>query len=98
LIIGEYDENGKIIRMIGSMQDITEIKTLQYNLERAIEDRDNSLEKINDIKIFYERILKNSPTQILVFDKNLRLRFSNTHENASNSIWDIPENTQLIEV
>jgi PAS domain S-box-containing protein len=97
LIIGEYDENGKIIRMIGSMQDITEIKTLQYNLERAIEDRDNSLEKINDIKIFYERILKNSPTQILVFDKNLRLSFSNTHENASSSIWDIPENTQLIE-
>jgi signal transduction histidine kinase len=81
--------------MIGSMQDITKIKTLQYNLERAIEDRDNSLEKINDIKIFYERILKNSPTQILVFDKNLRLSFSNTHENASSSIWNIPENTQL---
>lgn len=95
LIIGEHDENGKMIRMIGSMQDITEIKTLQYNLERAIEDRDNSLEKVNDIKIFYERILKNSPTQILVFDKDLKLSFSNTHENASNSIWNITENIQL---
>lgn len=95
LIIGEHDETGNIIRLIGSIQDITEIKTLQNHLEKAIVDRDNSLVQINEIKAFYERILKNSPTQILVFDKDLKLSFSNTDENMYQSIWNIPEATQL---
>lgn len=98
LVIAEQDDTGKVVRLIGSIQDITEIKTLQQHLEDAIADRDRTLEKINDIKIFYERILKNSPTQILVFDKAFKLTFTNTDHVVFNSIWQIPEGTQFEQI
>jgi PAS domain S-box-containing protein len=95
LLIAEQDETGQLVRLIGSIQDITEVKSLQLNLEHAITDRDKSLEKINEIKVFYERILKNSPTQILVFDQTLSLTFSNTDHLPIGGIWKMTEGTAL---
>ncbi|MFM2359821.1 MAG: hypothetical protein RLY16_1814 [Bacteroidota bacterium] len=96
LTIAERDATGKLLRLIGSSQDITPVKLLQKNLEAAIFERDASLEQLNVLKSFYERILKYSPSEILVFDSNLKLLFSNIDSKTASNNWNIPINESLI--
>lgn len=87
LTVAEKNEKGEIIRLVGSSQDVTELKDLQENLENAVKERDNSIQKMNVLKNFYESILEHSPSEILVFDDNLQLTFSNTSGNTNASLW-----------
>jgi PAS domain S-box-containing protein len=86
--IAERDVEGKLLRLVGSLQDITEVKKLQHNLESAVVERDSSLKKIHELKGFYERILNHSPSEILVFNKDLELTFINASKANSNSVWN----------
>lgn len=46
LTIAERDAKGMLIRLVGSLRDITELKQLQSRLETAIAERDNSLQTV----------------------------------------------------
>jgi PAS domain S-box-containing protein len=46
LTIAERDAKGMLIRLVGSLRDITEMKQLQARLETAIAERDNSLQTV----------------------------------------------------
>ncbi|MFZ4057336.1 MAG: PAS domain-containing sensor histidine kinase [Ferruginibacter sp.] len=98
MMIAEYNEAGKMTRLIGSIQDVTSLKLLQSNLENAVKERDISLQRINALKSFYESILKYSPSEIFVFDQNLQLNFTNINSNESNSNWNFPPNTSLYDL
>lgn len=87
LTIAERNEKGEIIRLVGSSQDVTELKQLQRSLEGAVQERDQSIQKMNVLKEFYESILAHSPSEILVFDENLQLSFSNMKDSFSASPW-----------
>lgn len=87
LTVAERSESGEIIRLVGSSQDVTELKQLQLNLEGAINQRDQSIQKMNVLKDFYESILEHSPSEIMVFDENLHLSFSNIKDSFSASPW-----------
>lgn len=86
--IAERDAEGKLLRLVGSLQDITEVKKLQHNLESAVVERDSSLKKMHELKGFYERILNHSPSEILVFNKDLELNFINSSKATSKSVWN----------
>ncbi|MEY4703674.1 MAG: hypothetical protein RIR96_1571 [Bacteroidota bacterium] len=86
--IAERDSEGNLLRLVGSLQDITEVKKLQNNLESAVVERDSSLKKMHELKGFYERILNHSPSEILVFNKDLELTFINASKSGTNSIWN----------
>lgn len=87
LTVAEKNDKGDIIRLVGSSQDVTELKDLQENLENAVKERDNSIQKMNVLKNFYESILAHSPSEIIVFDDNLQLTFSNTSGDTNSSLW-----------
>jgi PAS domain S-box-containing protein len=89
IMIAERNEYGDLIRVIGGSQDVTAEKLMQVKIEKALEERDQSLQRINFMKNFYESILKHSPSQILVFDKNLKLTYSNTESASQSGIWGI---------
>lgn len=93
--IAERDEHNKLIRLLGSSRDITAKAELQESLQNAIKQRDDSIEKTEVIKTFYERILTHSPSQILVFDNHLNLTYSNISKSEKNNNWNIPLNTSL---
>jgi PAS domain S-box-containing protein len=95
LTIAEKDEENRLSRLVGSVRDITEIRQLQTNLEDAVSERDASLSQVNEVKAFYERILKNSPTEILVFDKDFRVVFTNQKSTDTHSNWYFPIHTKL---
>ncbi len=86
----QRDNDGKVIRLIGGIQDISAEMMMQLKLEKALQERDTTLGHINVIKNFYENILKYSPSEIMVFDKQLKLQFSNSNSRSSNSPWNIP--------
>ena len=91
LVIAERNEAGTISRLIGSVQDVTPMKQLQQSLEDAIIQRDENLVRINLLKSFYERILQYSPSEILVFDKNLNLQFTNQNSTQASSCWPLAD-------
>jgi PAS domain S-box-containing protein len=92
MTIAERNEEGDLLRLIGSIQDVTDVKNLQRHLEDAIQERDVSLNQMQILKSFYERILKYSPSEIIVLDKELRVNFSNLISDSSPSRWNVPVN------
>lgn len=94
-IVGEYNKKGELVRLIGGTQDVTAEKNMQHNLRMALNERDLSLEHINVLKNFYEKILRHSPSEILVFDKDLKLNFSNIEPENFNSIWNLDMDISL---
>ena len=89
-IIAERGMNGEVLRLVGSSMDISELRELQESLENAVAERDASITRMNILKDFYESILAHSPSQIQVFDPNLRLSFSNIAHIRCNSHWNLP--------
>lgn len=86
MTVAEFDEWGKLVRIIGSVQDITDLKSLQHNLEQALTDRDANLKRISEIKLFYERILWHSPSLIEVYDARRVLLFTNAPVRSDNPV------------
>lgn len=56
LTIAERDSRGNLIRLVGSIQDITEMKQLQGRLEQAVAERDRSLEAVLEKNVELSKI------------------------------------------
>lgn len=72
-----FDENQVLTNFIALQRDISDNITLNNRLRNAVKERDANLLKVESIRSFYERILKNSPVNKVVFDKDLNVSFSN---------------------
>ena len=71
------DENGSKSGYICLYVDITSTKLLRKNLETALQERDEFLRKVNTTKHFYESILNQSPSEMLVLDSKMKLLYAN---------------------
>ena len=81
LTIAERDSMGKLIRLVGTAQDVTEAGALR-------KERDASIAKMNELKLFYEGILNHSPGDIFVFDTNGFLMYCNTPSSELGAWWN----------
>lgn len=63
LTIGEKNNKGEVVRLVGSSVDITEEKIAD--------------EKVKALKLFYESILNNMPNKIVVFNANKEIVYFN---------------------
>ena len=91
------DQLGKISGHISVFLDITTVKTLQKNLEDALKERDIFLKKANTLKTFYENVLNNSPSELLVLDPDFMITYSNHHFHREDSIWKNAIGKSLLE-
>ncbi|MFM9008999.1 MAG: PAS domain-containing protein, partial [Bacteroidota bacterium] len=71
------DQNGQKSGYICLYVDITSTKLLRKNLETALQERDEFLRKVNTTKHFYESILNQSPSEMLVLDPEMKLLYAN---------------------
>ncbi|MEY2691741.1 MAG: hypothetical protein RIT03_131 [Bacteroidota bacterium] len=67
--------------------DITSIRSLQRNLEKAIKERDTNFERIASLKQYYESILGHSPSKIAVFNPDLVVTYINDALVEKEPIW-----------
>ena len=82
-----YDQMGKISGQISVILDISKVKNLQKNLESALKDRDTILLKSTRLKNFYENVLNNQPSEVIVLNPEMRITYSNQHFHRKESIW-----------
>ncbi|MFM9051012.1 MAG: PAS domain S-box protein, partial [Bacteroidota bacterium] len=71
------DQNGQKSGYICLYVDITSTKLLRKNLETALQERDEFLRKVNTTKHFYDSILNQSPSEMLVLDPEMKLLYAN---------------------
>ena len=89
LTVAEKNDEGKIVRMVGSSKDVTD----ELNL---IKQRDHSLAQIEFLKSFYEKILQNSPVDIVVIDSGGRVVFQN-NRRKDDTLWSkLPQGKELL--
>jgi PAS domain S-box-containing protein len=72
-----YNENLALAGYTNVFLDISSLKTLQENLEKALKERDVYLKEVNDLKSFFEQVLNQSPAKTLVLNADLTIRFVN---------------------
>lgn len=78
--------------------DITAEKGLQRSLEFALVERNKSIERVNSLKHFYERILNNSPSKIAILSPDYEVVYANELMLNSNSIWKYSVGKKLDEL
>ena len=81
------DQNGEKTGSVSVFLDITKVKLLQKNLESALHERDIFLSKSTRLKNFYENVLNNLPSEVIVLNPELQVTFSNQHFHRSEKIW-----------
>jgi PAS domain S-box-containing protein len=91
LMVAERDEQGNLLRVVGSTKDITEELTLKR-------DRDVAAERMVTLKTFYESILNHSPSQKFVFDPEGRIMFSSEPPKEGSIWWDTTSKRSIFEV
>jgi PAS domain S-box-containing protein len=91
LMVAERDENGQLLRVVGSTKDITE----ELNLKR---ERDAAAERMVTLKTFYESILNHSPSQKYVFDPEGRIMFSSAPPKEGSIWWDSTSKRSIFEM
>jgi signal transduction histidine kinase len=91
LMVAERDEQGNLLRVVGSTKDITEELTLKR-------DRDAAAERMVTLKTFYESILNHSPSQKYVFDPEGRIMFSSEPPKEGSIWWDTTSKRSIFEV
>ena len=91
LMVAERDEQGQLLRVVGSTKDITEELTLKR-------DRDVAAERMVTLKTFYESILNHSPSQKFVFDPEGRIMFSSEPPKEGSIWWDTTSKRSIFEV
>ena len=91
LMVAERDQNGQLLRVVGSTKDITE----ELNLKR---ERDAAAERMVTLKTFYESILNHSPSQKYVFDPEGRIMFSSEPPKEGAIWWDTTSKQSIFEV
>jgi PAS domain S-box-containing protein len=67
--------------------DISKVKALQKNLETALEERNEYLNKVNSMRLFYESILDHSPAKIAVISPELIVTYANNRLIEKEPIW-----------
>ena len=72
---------------IAVLVDTTNEKSLRKKLERSLLERENLIEKINSLKVFYESILNHSPTKIAVLDPSLVVNYTNKLQRLREPVW-----------
>jgi PAS domain S-box-containing protein len=72
------NQNNTITGYISIYLDITAVKNLQVNLERALKERDASLDHVNTLKMFYENIINQTPSEVAVIYPNLAVGLVNS--------------------
>ncbi len=83
----EFSLKNKITGYINIYLDITSVKKLQTNLEKALDERNDFIIKVNSLKSFYESILNHSPAKIAVFNPDLTLVYANEHLILKEKLW-----------
>lgn len=76
ITIAERNQEGQLLRLVGSLQDITEERAL-------IAERDASMQRVNTLRMFYESILNHSPEDIVVLNAQGELLYHNNSTHAS---------------
>lgn len=89
--VSECNEKNQVVRLVGSSKDVTEELEL-------IEQRDQSLVQIDQLKSFYQNVLQNSPVDIIVIDSSGKLTFRNNLRNNDNEWPALNEYVDLREV
>lgn len=92
------DQNGKLSGYISVFLDITTVKILQKNLENALKERDIFLTKSTTLKNFYENVLNNSPSEVIVLNPDLVVTYSNQHLHREDIIWENAVGKTLTEI
>lgn len=82
-----FSLKNEITGYINIYLDITSVKTLQTNLEKALDERNDFIIKVNELKSFYESILNHSPAKIAVFDADFTLVYANEQLLVKDKIW-----------
>jgi len=72
-----FNQDGKITGYISIYLDITAVKNLQINLERALKERDASLNHVNSLKMFYENIINQTPSEVAVINPDMSVALLN---------------------
>jgi PAS domain S-box-containing protein len=67
--------------------DITSTKRLEEELRAALRAKEKSINKINEVKVFYENVLNHTPVEMAVFDADMKLLFANERLISSSAIW-----------
>ncbi len=89
LAISEKNDQGEVVRMVGSSKDVTEELSL-------IHQRDESLAQIQLLKSFYENILQNSPMDIVVIGTDGKIVFKN-NRRENHTLWSrLPQGNDLL--
>lgn len=94
----EFSLKNEITGYINIYLDITSVKKLQTNLEKALEERNDFILKVNSLKSFYESILNHSPAKIAVFDPELTLVYANEHLLLKEKLWIKSLNKTLYQI
>ena len=94
----EFSLKNKITGYINIYLDITSVKKLQTNLEKALDERNDFILKVNSLKSFYESILNHSPAKIAVFNPDLTLVYANEHLILKEKLWAKGLNKTLYEI
>lgn len=81
------DQNGEKTGSVSVFLDITKVKQLQKNLENALIERDIFLSKSTVLKNFYENVLNNLPSEVIVLNPELQITFSNEHFHRNEVFW-----------
>lgn len=82
------DQNGEKTGSVSVFLDITAVKQLQKNLESALKERDVFLSKSTVLKNFYENVLNNLPSEVMVLNADLQVTFSNEHFHRKEIFWE----------
>ena len=82
------DQNGEKTGSVSVFLDITAVKQLQNNLENALKERDVFLSKSTVLKNFYENVLNNLPSEVIVLNPELQVAFSNQHFHRRERFWE----------
>ena len=83
-----YDQSGEKTGSVSVFLDITAVKQLQNNLENALKERDVFLSKSTVLKNFYENVLNNLPSEVMVLNSDLQVTFSNEHFHRKEIFWE----------
>lgn len=67
--------------------DITATKVMQNELRDALREKEKSIVRINDMKVFYENVLNHAPAEMAVFDANWKLLFANERLMQASELW-----------
>jgi len=67
--------------------DISKVKALQKKLEIALDERNEYINKVNSIRLFYESILDHSPAKIAVISPEFIVTYANNRLIEKEPIW-----------